>query len=206
MRRSRITASASTALLVMLLVTLPGTAQAYIPVGPAGPGATPPVTSYRNPPFDCRFHHYGEGEQPRLSEMNRDPLCVEYEKRDITVTNGGAVRFALAEPARVAVALPACRYWQKDHWRIQVSPQDDSVLRWDGSYWFDKARRTSGGAMYGFRLGGQTMSASRAAAFVRPVSPQAAEAIETYGVRGGMGARLTQIGPREQAACSRPSA
>jgi hypothetical protein len=204
-----------TALALGLLVSLPGTAAAAVTPGPTVPSLStagdvgvsqPPVTSYGDPSFDCRFHHYGEGERPRLSEMNRDPLCVEYEKRDITLSNGGALRFALAEPARVLVALPACRYWQIDHWRAQLSPGDDSVLRWDGSYWFDKARRTAGGAMYRFRLAGQVISASRAASLVRPVSPQAAQVIEQFGVSGGMGTQLTQIGPREQAACTRPGA
>ncbi len=56
------------------------------------------------PPFaaTCTVHEFGEGVAPPLSGIPDDPLCVEYAKRDITVTDGGAVRFLAAEPARVS--------------------------------------------------------------------------------------------------------
>src|SRR5438552_4477839 len=76
------------------------------------------------PPFasQCVVHHFEEGEAPPLDACTDDPLCVEYEKRDITGTNGGAINFLAAEPARFAIAIPKCRYWQQDHWRVQLSP------------------------------------------------------------------------------------
>src|SRR2546430_17383258 len=55
---------------------------------------------YVDPPFgtECVFHHFGEGQAPPLDGCPDDPFCVEYEKRDITVDNGGAVE-VLAGPA-----------------------------------------------------------------------------------------------------------
>lgn len=161
---------------------------------------TAPVGPYESPPFRCRFARYAEGETPPLSETGRDPLCVEYQKRDITLTNGGAVGFVLAEPARFAVAAPACRYWQIDHWSVQVGPDDDAVLRWDGSYWFDKGAMTAAAAFRRFTLAGEPVSARRAADAVRPVSPALAGAIETYGVSGGFGMGLA---PVADASCTR---
>jgi hypothetical protein len=172
-----------------------------VPLGPAVASATPldaavataPVVAYTAPAFQCQFTTYGEGEAPPLDGAGQDPLCVEYQKRDITATNGGAVGFVLAEPARVAIALPVCQYWQVDHWSVQVSPGDDAVVRWDGSYWFDKGRLTAAAAFQDFRLGGQSISAQRAADAVRPVSPQLADAIEQYGVSGGFGMALAPV-------------
>ena len=68
-----------------------------------GPGASAqpaaPYAPYADPPFaaQCQWHSFGEGEIPPLGLLGQDPLCVEYSKRDITVSNGGAVRFLLAE-------------------------------------------------------------------------------------------------------------
>lgn len=160
-----------------------------------------PVGAYTDPPFHCRFQQYGEGEAPPLSDATMDPLCVEYQKRDITVTDGGAVGFVLAEPARFAVAAPVCRYWQIDHWSVQVSPDADAIVRWDGSYWFDKGKLTAAAAFRNFTLGGQSISAERAADAVRPVSPQLADAIEQYGVSGGFGMGLA---PVADASCTNP--
>ncbi len=79
-----------------------------------------PVTPYTDPLFaaQCTFHHFAEGEAPPPGGLPDDPLCVEYDKRDITATDGGAIRFLAAEPARFAVAVPKCRYWQQDHWSV----------------------------------------------------------------------------------------
>jgi hypothetical protein len=173
-----------------------------VPTGPAVAAVSPmladapvvaPVGPYTAPPFQCRFTGYGEGESPPLDAAGRDPLCVEYQKRDITVTNGGAAGFVLAEPARLAIAVPVCQYWQVDHWRVQVAPGDDAVLRWDGSYWFDKGRLSAGSAFRRFSLGGQSISAQQGADAVRPVSPELANLIEQYGVSGGFGMALAPV-------------
>jgi hypothetical protein len=179
------TLAALTMLLAVMVLAGPAVASAR-PTATTEAVASP-VVPYTSPPFQCRFTRYGEGEAPPLVVTGRDPLCVEYQKRDITVTNGGAVGFVLAEPARLAIAVPACQYWQVDHWSVQVAAGDDAVLRWDGSYWFDKGRLTAASAFRQFSLGGQGISAQRAADAVRPVSPELAEVIERYGVSGGFG-------------------
>ena len=84
---------------------------------------TAAVGPFTEPSFSagCVWHSYGEGQQPSAWLMFTDPLCVEYAKRDITVDDGGALRFLLAEPSRFAVALTTCRYYQKDHWSVQAT-------------------------------------------------------------------------------------
>ena len=56
----------------------------------SGVGADP-VTPYTDPLFaaQCTFHHFAEGEAPPPDGLPDDPLCVEYDKRDITATDGG---------------------------------------------------------------------------------------------------------------------
>jgi hypothetical protein len=182
------------ALTMLLAVMAPaGTAAASVLPADATAAVAAPVGTYTSPPFQCQFTEYGEGEAPPLDAAGSDPLCVEYQKRDITVTNGGAVGFVLAEPARLAIAVPVCQYWQVDHWRIQVAPGDEAVVRWDGSYWFDKGRLTAASALRKFSIGGQSVSAQRAADAVRPVSPELADAIELYGVSGGFGMALAPV-------------
>jgi hypothetical protein len=145
-----------------------------------------PVRPYFAPPFahQCTVHRFGEGVAPNLNGYPDDPLCVEYAKRDITVDNGGAIRFLLAEPARFAIALPKCQYWQQDHWSVQFSRGDVPVIRWDGSYWFDKGKGQAAGRLRNLTVGGQPMSVARAAALVRPVSPQLAAFLDQYGHHG----------------------
>src|SRR3954454_10400931 len=158
--------------------------------GVAAATVAPPgqVSPYEAPPFaaQCTVHRFGEGEAPDLSAYPDDPLCVEYAKRDITVDDGGAIRFLLAEPARFAIALPKCRYWQQDHWSVQFSRGDVPVVRWDGSYWFDKGTGEAAGRLRHLTVGGQPASVARAAALVRPVSPELAAVLMQYG-SGGSG-------------------
>ncbi len=71
----------------------------------------------------CEVHRFGEGEVPDLAAYPDDPLCVDYAKRDITVADGGAIGFLVAEPARFVLALGKCRYWQQDHWSVQLAPR-----------------------------------------------------------------------------------
>ena len=160
-----------------LLVGLSGGVAAAAP-GPVGP--------YHDPSFaaQCRWHRFGEGQAPPLSGYPDDPLCVEYAKRDITVDNGGAIRFLLAEPARFAIALPKCQYWQLDHWSVQFSRGDVPVVRWDGSYWFDKGTGEAAGRLRHLTVGGQPASVAEAAALVRPVSPELAAFLMQYGHSG----------------------
>src|SRR5206468_6925620 len=66
-----------------------------------------------------------------------------------------AVRFASAEPFRFAIAAKPCKYWQTDHWSIQLDRGFTAVVRWDGSYWFDKGSGIGAVLMRHFRIGGQ---------------------------------------------------
>lgn len=153
----------------------------------AAAGAPPgPVVPYADPSFaaQCQWHRFGEGQAPDLTAYPDDPLCVEYAKRDITVDNGGAIRFLLAEPARFAIALPKCQYWQLDHWSVQFSRGDVPVVRWDGSYWFDKGTGQAAARLRHLTVGGQPASVAEAAALVRPVSPELAAFLDQYGHHG----------------------
>jgi hypothetical protein len=178
MRWGRLAAVAAVFVAGGLVAALPGTASAGTPVHP-----------YAAPPFadECTVHRFGEGEAPDPLGYPDDPLCVEYAKRDITVDNGGAVAFLLAEPARVALAAPKCRYWQQDHWSVQFSRGDVPVVRWDGSYWFDKGTGQAAGRLRHLTVGGEPVSIRQAAAIVAPASPELARYLRSFG-RGGNGA------------------
>jgi hypothetical protein len=165
---------------VALMAASPGTAQAD------------PVGTYYAPPFgdECTWHRFGEGEAPDPTAYPDDPLCVEYAKRDITVDNGGAIAFLLAEPARVVLAAPTCQYWQRDHWSVQFSRGDVPVIRWDGSYWFDKGTGQAAGRLRNLTVGGQPADAEEAARAVEEVSPELAAFLRAYGGSRGPGAGL----------------
>lgn len=169
---------------VLALVGLvAGTAEA-VPVGNAATGMTP----YHAPPFAgaCVVHEFGEGEAPALTAYPDDPLCVEYAKRDITLDNGGAVRFLLAEPARFAIVAGKCGYWQQDHWSVQASRGQVPVIRWDGSYWYDQGSGQAGARITGLTIGGRPATLVQAAALVAPYSPALAAYLLTY-AHGGDG-------------------
>lgn len=161
-----------------LMLTAGATAAVAAPAPPA-PYAAPPFARH------CHVRHFGEGVAPPASGYQDDPLCVDYAKRDITVDNGGAVRFLLAEPARFAIAARPCRYWQVDHWSVQVDRGFAAVVRWDGSYWFDRGRGTGGVLMRDFRIAGQPAGAAQAAAAVATVSPDLAAQIRRYAAGSG---------------------
>ncbi|HYB99573.1 MAG TPA: hypothetical protein VEC57_10630 [Candidatus Limnocylindrales bacterium] len=154
---------------------------------------TSPTAPFVEPPFEslCVIRHFDEHEVPPIDQCTDDPLCVEYEKRDITVENGGAVRFLAAEPARFAIAIPKCRYWQQDHWRIQAQTGDVPLVQWDGSYWFNKRNGTGGARLRNFAIQGQPAEPEPVAALVEAVDPEMAEVIRTYGEGGSGGGGST---------------
>lgn len=157
--------------------------------GLAAGASAAPAAPYQPPPFarQCHVRHFGEGVAPPVTGYPDDPLCVDYAKRDITVDNGGAVRFLLAEPARFAIAAKPCRYWQQDHWSVQLDRAYGAVVRWDGSYWFDKGRGIGGVLLRNFTVLGQPAGPTQAAAAVATVSPALAAAIRAYGAGPGGG-------------------
>ena len=167
--------------MLRLLLATAAVAGAVLAV-PAAAAPGQPVAPYHDPAWGkhCRFHHFKEAQAPKLDGYPDDPLCVEYAKRDITVDNGGAIRFAEAEPARFAIAGQKCRYWQVDHWSVQLDRAYGAVVRWDGSYWFDRAAGEGGAIARHFTIAGQPVGAAQAAAAVATVSPQAAAQIRAY--------------------------
>ena len=147
-----------------------------------------PFRPYFAPPFakSCTVHKFGEGVAPPLTGIPDDPLCVEYAKRDITITDGGAIRFLAAEPARFLVAVPKCAYWQQDHWSVQVAPGQLAVIRWDGSYWFDQGKGEAGARLHNLRIGGVPVAAAQLADLVAPYSKALAGYFRSYS-HGGSG-------------------
>lgn len=154
---------------------------------------TPNFTPYFAPTFHCPVvHYFGNGKAPNPSTIKGNTLCVIYNKRDITVDNGGAVRFAEAEPARFAVA-GKCQYWQRDHWRIRIDRGYGELVKWDGSYWWDLRDGYGAAIMRHFQIAGAPVGATQAAAAIATISPPLAAAIRKYGAGsgGGFGAAMT---------------
>ena len=162
-------------------------------VTPAGAN-TPNFTPYRPPTYHCPVvHHYGNGKAPDVAALLKgSTLCVVYNKRDITADNGGAIRFAFAEPARFAVA-GKCRYWQRDHWKIRLDRGFGELVQWDGSYWWDLRKGYGGAILRNFRIAGTPVGPYQAAAVIESISPPMAAQIRKFGAGpgGGFGASVT---------------
>ncbi|MEU3922295.1 hypothetical protein [Streptomyces sp. NPDC029004] len=133
----------------------------------------------------CDWHRFGEGEIPPWWLMFRDPLCVEYSKRDITFDNGGALRFLVAEPSRFALAMVTCRYYQKDHWSVQTTTGATPWVTWDGQYWWDKTRQRAGAHLTNFRIHGASVGIGDAVAALRTAFPELADVLSDYGKDAG---------------------
>ncbi|MEV8099247.1 hypothetical protein [Kitasatospora sp. NPDC085879] len=160
-------------------VTADAAAPAAATVSGPGPFTEPDFAA------TCAWHRYGEGEQPPWWLAFTDPLCVEYSKRDITLDNGGALRFLLAEPARIAASLLTCRYYQKDHWSVQSNTGALPWVAWDGQYWWDRTGRRAGVRLTGFRIDGVPVGIGDAVIALRPRYPELADALATYGTASG---------------------
>ncbi|MCZ4611748.1 hypothetical protein O3S80_49980 [Streptomyces sp. Lzd4kr] len=145
--------------------------------------ASATLAPFTEPSFteSCTWHHFEEGEWPPPWLWLYDPLCVEYDKRDITTDNGGALRFLLAEPSRFAVALVSCRYYQKDHWSVQTTTGSTPFVAWDGQYWFDKRARTAAIRLTNFRIAGHSAGVGDVVDALRPDYPELAGALAEYG-------------------------
>jgi hypothetical protein len=107
-------------------------------------------------PFACELQQLGTGTD--FPHPDADPFCVEYDKRHQNVTQLGVVQFLTQEPARFAAAGPKCWYFQRDHWVGSVVQDDGATqtYKWDGSYFFDKARGLGGVYIENFSINGQT--------------------------------------------------
>ncbi|WP_369268645.1 hypothetical protein AB5J55_00055 [Streptomyces sp. R11] len=153
----------------------------------SAPTTTSSVGPFTEPAFasTCAWHVFGEGEIPPWWLMFDDPLCVEYSKRDITVDNGGALRFLIAEPSRFALAMVTCRYYQKDRWSVQATTGSTPWVTWDGQYWWDKTRQQFGARLSNFRIHGTSVGIGDAVAALRPTFPDLADVLDDYGHTAG---------------------
>jgi hypothetical protein len=188
MTRTRTTVAALGLVLGACAAVLsPGAAVAAVPrpaaaAAPADDGSA--LGPFTEPSFaqGCTWHSFGEGEQPPAWLMFTDPLCVEYSKRDITVDDGGALRFLLAEPSRFALALTTCRYYQKDHWSVQPTTGATPWVAWDGQYWWDETAGRAGARLTNFSVDGHTAGIGDAVAALRAGGfTDVADVLDAYG-------------------------
>ncbi|MFI8294097.1 hypothetical protein ACIGBL_33745 [Streptomyces sp. NPDC085614] len=160
-------------------------------------GAAPALTvqPFTEPNFAamCSWHEFGEGVRPPWWLLLVDPLCVEYSKRDITIDDGGALRFLASEPDRFAVTLLTCHYYQKDHWSVQSTTGATPWVTWDGQYWWDKAAQHAGARLTNFRIGGHTAGIGDAVAALRPAFPHLADALSDFGQAAGESGLTTPL-------------
>jgi hypothetical protein len=132
-------------------------AAALLVFGTSNVGAASPVMGYDGSiPFACDLQELGTGTD--FKEPDADPFCVEYDKTHQNVTELGVAQFLSQEPARFAAAGPKCWYFQRDHWVGSVVQDDGTTqtYKWDGDYFFDKARGLGGVHIENFSINGQT--------------------------------------------------
>ena len=159
----------------------------------AAPAAAQTPEPYRDPPFTCEVIDYGK-EAPTLPAPEDDPLCVRYDKSDITVSTLGAVDFLAAEPGRVALVAGKCSYWQQDHWVIRVTPESPPLLSWHGSYWYDAPTGSAGGILRDLRVGDQPASGEAFIEAMRPlVGDEQADQFRQFADDGGGGGMSMQL-------------
>src|SRR3954454_11919797 len=128
---------------------------------PAGGASAPPEPWDGVNPYQCELQDAKMGAEVRHPDA--DPFCVEFDKRHQNVSELGVVEFLSNEPARVALAVPKCFYFQSDHWRGSVVQEDGSTktYEWDGHYFFNKATGDGGVWVTHFNLNGQTYDPSQ---------------------------------------------
>lgn len=171
----------------------------------ASPAAAQTPEPYRDPPFSCEVIDYGK-EAPTLPAPEDDPLCVRYDKTDITVSTLGAVDFLAGEPGRVALVAGKCSYWQQDHWIIRVSPETPPIVSWQGSYWYDAHSGSAGGILRDLHVADQPASGEAFIEAIRPlVGDEQADQFRQFaddGGGGGMSMRLPDGFGMEQCAAA----
>jgi hypothetical protein len=161
---------------------------AALPVAPAGAQEPPAPEPYRDPPFTCEVHDFGT-EPPPVPAPSDDPLCVEYDKTNITVSTLEAIDFLAAEPNRIVVVAGKCAYWQQDHWIVRVTPEDPAPLvEWEGSYWYDARTGTAAGILRNLRVGGEPADGTAFVEALRPlIGDEQADEMAAFADEGGGG-------------------
>jgi hypothetical protein len=107
-------------------------------------------------PFKCKIQNAGQG--TTVPDPGADPYCVSFDKTNQSVTQLGLVTFLSKEPARVAAAVPKCKYFQEDHWRGSIIQSDGQTVLYSfyGHYFFDKATGDGGVWVKDFTVAGHT--------------------------------------------------
>jgi hypothetical protein len=120
----------------------------------------PPVPWDGVNPYACDLQQAGYGAQ--VAHPDADPFCIDFDKRHQSVADLGVVYFLEQEPARTALAVPKCFYFQSDHWRGSVVQDDGSTktYEWDGHYFFNKATGDGGVWVTNFSFNGRTFDPS----------------------------------------------
>jgi glycine/D-amino acid oxidase-like deaminating enzyme len=145
------------------------------------------LAPYHDPPFTCTVIDYGTA-APTLPAPAADPLCVRYDKTNITVSTLGVVDFLAAEPGRFAIVAGKCSYWQQDHWAVRVTPGTTPIVEWEGSYWYDGRTGSAGGIFGDFRVDGHPADGRAFADALRPLVGNAvADELQAYAADGGGG-------------------
>ena len=177
------------------LATLPAAASLAAIAALAFTGPAPAQQGLRgydgSNPFDCELQQAGTGTE--FPDPDADPFCVEYDKTHQNVTELGVVEFLAQEPARVAAASDKCFYYQHDHWRGSVFPDDPATetYNFDGSYYFNKATGSGGVYVENFRIAGQSSDPTLLPGFPEEYKPFFGEG------RGGVqGSGSVPVDPR----------
>lgn len=107
-------------------------------------------------PFACTIQNAGQG--TTVPDPDADPYCVRFDKTNQNVTQLGLVTFLTMEPARVAAAVPKCRYFQEDHWRGSIIQSNGQTVLYSfyGHYFFNKATGDGGVWVKDFTVAGRT--------------------------------------------------
>jgi hypothetical protein len=165
--------------LALVLLALPGAAAAA-----AATDDSPYPASGFSPwdgsnPFNCQNQDVGTGVD--FPDPGADPFCVEFDKTQQNLTDGGLLDFLAQEPARFGAAGQKCFYFQRDHWTGSiVQGEQPELWHWDGSYLIDRGAGVFAGSLQNFRILGQP--ASPADYF--PIPPQYADYFQGDGLNG----------------------
>jgi len=153
----------------------------------ASPARAQAPEPYRDPPFTCTVIDYGTA-PPTLPAPADDPLCVRYDKTNITLSTLEVIDFLAAEPGRVAIVAAKCSYWQQDHWVIRADPQAPPLVSWEGSYWYDAPSGSAAGVLRNLRVADQPADATTFIAALRPIiGDEAADQMSAFADPGGGG-------------------
>lgn len=160
-------------------------AAALVSTGGVATAQTP--EPYRDPPFACDVIDYGT-DPPPVPGPDGDPLCVRYDKTNVTISTLEAVDFLAAEPGRITIVAGKCSFWQQDEWAIRAAPETPPLVSWKGSYWYDATSGAAAGILRDLRVADQPASGEVFIEAMRPiVGDEQADAFTSFTDEGGGG-------------------